>query len=316
MASASAQAREHNSLGLRLLLTSASAVVSETMTFPLDMTKTRLQLQGEMGQGGVKRGAVGMATHILREEGIRGLYRGLSPAVLRHTFYTSIRIVTYEQLRNRFDDDKHNLSVTRKALIGGVSGLIGQLIASPADLVKVRMQSDGRLIKMGHAPRYTGMADAFKKIVKTEGVRGLWRGVGPNVQRAFLVNTGELSCYDASKQFVIQKGWFNDNVGAHTFASLMSGFTATILSCPADVVKTRMMNQVRHDPTSSAAAAARPDAVFYRNSLDCLVKTVKAEGVGALWKGFFPTWTRLGPWQFVFWISYEQLRRLAGLAPF
>ncbi|KAL2633752.1 hypothetical protein R1flu_005231 [Riccia fluitans] len=311
MASASAQARE-NSLGLRLLLTSASAVVSETMTFPLDMTKTRLQLQGEMGQGGVKRGAVGMAAQIVREEGISGLYRGLSPAVLRHTFYTSIRIVTYEQLRNHYDDE-HNLSVPRKALIGGVSGLIGQMIASPADLVKVRMQSDGRLIKMGHAPRYTGLADAFKKIVKTEGVRGLWRGVGPNIQRAFLVNTGELACYDVSKQFVIQKGLFADNIGAHTFASLMSGFTATILSCPADVVKTRMMNQIRHDASCSGA---RPDAVFYRNSVDCLVKTVRAEGVGALWKGFFPTWTRLGPWQFVFWISYEQLRRLTGLSPF
>jgi solute carrier family 25 uncoupling protein 27 len=54
----------------------------------------------------------------------------------------------------------------------------------------------------------------------------------------------------------------------------------------------------------------------YRNSLDCLTKTVKAEGAMALWKGFFPTWTRLGPWQFVFWVSYEQFRRLTGLSSF
>jgi solute carrier family 25 uncoupling protein 27 len=84
---------------------------------------------------------------------------------------------------------------------------------------------------------------------------------------------------------------------------VMSGLSATILSCPADVVKTRMMNQ--------AAGVA-----VYRNSLDCLTKTVKAEGAMALWKGFFPTWTRLGPWQFVVWVSYEQFRRLTGLSSF
>ncbi|KAG6553285.1 hypothetical protein Mapa_005019 [Marchantia paleacea] len=308
----SAPSMEQN-FGLRLVLTSASAVAAESVTFPIDMTKTRLQLQGEMGRThGAKKGAVGMALLIARDEGIAGLYRGLSPALLRHIFYTSIRIVSYEQIRNHLHtgDDKHNVSVTKKAFIGGASGIIGQLIASPADLVKVRMQSDGRSIKMGQAPRYTGLADAFTKIVKTEGVGGLWRGVGPNVQRAFLVNMGELACYDASKQLVIDKGLFGDNIWAHTCASVMSGLSATILSCPADVVKTRMMNQARHDPASAATS------VYYRNSLDCLVKTIKVEGVGALWKGFFPTWTRLGPWQFVFWVSYEQLRSLTGLSSF
>lgn len=185
----------------------------------------------------------------------------------------------------------------------GILRLMKQVIASPADLMKVRMQADGRLMKLGHTPRYTGVSDAFVKIVRAEGVRGLWRGVGPNAQRAFLVNMGELACYDQAKQWVIGRGISGDNIGAHTLASVMSGLSATILSCPADVVKTRMMNQ-------------DSGGIAYRNSLDCLAKTVKAEGVMALWKGFFPTWTRLGPWQFVFWVSYEQLRRLSGLSSF
>lgn len=82
----------------------------------------------------------------------------------------------------------------------------------------------------------------------------------------------------------------------------MSGLSATTLSCPADVVKTRMMNQGGH--------------VKYKSSYDCLVKTVKIEGLRALWKGFFPTWARLGPWQFVFWVSYERIRLIAGLTSF
>lgn len=180
-------------------------------------------------------------------------------------------------------------------------------MASPADLVKVRMQADGRLRSQGLQPRYSGPFDALTKIVRAEGIIGLWKGVVPNVQRAFLVNMGELACYDHAKRFIIENQIAGDNIFGHTFASVISGLCATTLSCPADVVKTRMMNQ---------AAASKEGTIKYNSSYDCLVKTVKVEGLRALWKGFFPTWARLGPWQFVFWVSYEKFRKLAGLSSF
>lgn len=179
-------------------------------------------------------------------------------------------------------------------------------MASPADLVKVRMQADGRIVSRGLQPRYSGPLDAFRKIVHEEGASGLWRGVFPNAQRAFLVNMGELACYDQAKRFVIQNRIAEDNIYAHTLASIMSGLSATALSCPADVVKTRMMNQ----------ATNKDGKALYLSSYDCLVKTVKFEGIKALWKGFFPTWARLGPWQFVFWVSYEKFRTIAGMSSF
>ncbi len=48
--------------------------------------------------------------------------------------------------------------------------------------------------------RYKGTAHAFGDIVRTEGVRGLWKGWGPNVQRAYIVNAVELATYDQAKQ--------------------------------------------------------------------------------------------------------------------
>lgn len=183
-----------------------------------------------------------------------------------------------------------------------------QIVASPADLIKVRMQADGRFISQGLQPRYSSIFDAFRKIVQTEGFLGLWRGVLPNAQRAFLVNMGELTCYDYSKHLIIDHNICEDNVFAHTLASVASGLAATALSCPADVVKTRMMNQ--------AAGNKEEMKITYRSSYDCVVKTVKFEGLKALWKGFFPTWARLGPWQFVFWVSYEKFRRASGLSSF
>jgi solute carrier family 25 (mitochondrial uncoupling protein), member 27 len=166
------------------------------------------------------------------------------------------------------------------------------------------MQADSRLMSQGIQPRYTGVADAFTKIIRAEGFLGLWKGAVPNAQRAFLVNMGELTCYDTAKQFVIRKQICHDNLYAHTLASVCSGLSATTLSCPADVIKTRMMNQ------------DKVGTDLYRNSLDCLVKTVRHEGLTALWKGFLPTWGRLGPWQFVFWVSYEKLRQTSGMSSF
>ena len=188
----------------------------------------------------------------------------------------------------------------------GLFLLVVQVVASPADLVKVRMQADGRLVSQGLEPRYSGPFDALTKIVRSEGFGGLWKGVIPNVHRAFLVNMGELACYDHAKHFVIRNQVCEDNIFAHTLASIMSGLSATALSCPADVVKTRMMSQ----------SVGKEDKAVYKNSYDCLVKTVRVEGVRALWKGFFPTWARLGPWQFVFWVSYEKLRQTSGLSSF
>lgn len=292
------EAKEGKATYRKMALTSLSAMVAETATFPIDITKTRLQLH----QAHSPTNAFTVASDIVKSKGISGLYQGLSPAIIRHLFYTPIRIVAYEHLRTAAPSN----SLSAKAFVGGISGILAQVVASPADLVKVRMQADSSLVSQGLPPRYKGSFDALSKIVGSEGFGGLWRGVFPNVQRAFLVNMGELACYDQAKHFIIGHRICDDNIYAHTLASIMSGLSATTFSCPADVVKTRMMNQVSVQETR----------LQYRNSYDCLLKTVKHEGIMALWKGFFPTWARLGPWQFVFWVSYEKFRRIAGLSSF
>ncbi|KAJ0975367.1 hypothetical protein J5N97_017332 [Dioscorea zingiberensis] len=281
-------------------LASLAAAVAETATFPIDIIKTRLQLRHGHSSGGA---ALRVAADIWNKGGLLGFYNGLSPAVLRHLFYTPVRIVSYEYLRTSSSDA--DTPLLRKALAGGVSGVAAQVLASPADLVKVRMQADGHLLTQGHQPRYTGIFNAFRKTAQSEGFLGLWRGVFPNAQRAFLVNMGELTCYDSAKHFIIDKEICEDNMFAHTFASVASGLCATALSCPADVVKTRMMNQ-----------DAVKDVSLYRNSFDCFIRTIRCEGIFALWKGFFPTWARLGPWQCVFWVSYEKFRQVSGLSSF
>lgn len=78
------------------------------------------------------------------------------------------------------------------------------------------------------------------------------------------------------------------------------------------------MNQ-RQVATTAVATAAATDgaagtlstvaAAPYKGSFDCAVRTVRLEGPRALYKGFIPTWVRMGPWNIIFFITYEQLKQ-------
>lgn len=141
---------------------------AQGVTFPIDITKTRLQLQGQADFTGTKFGFGGMAMNIAKTEGVAGLYAGVTPAVARHIPYTGFRAIGYEYIRAFFcgDKPKDQAPLLAKMAAGMTAGGVGQAIAVPCDLIKVRMQGDGRLVAAGKLdkPRYTGLFDAFTKI--------------------------------------------------------------------------------------------------------------------------------------------------------
>lgn len=287
--------------GAKFALTGVSAMTAESVTFPIDITKTRMQLHGE-GQAGQQVSFLRAGSTIVQKEGFFGLYRGVSPAIARHVPYTGTRVILYEYLRGRFTKEGEKPSFLMRLGMGFTAGGTAQVIAVPMDLIKVRMQADGRLVASGELskPRYSGLVDAMRKITTQEGVVGLWKGSVPAVQRAAMVNLGELATYDTAKQMWLGTGLVADNVYCHVLSAVCSGFFASLASTPADVVKTRLMNQ----------------SGVYKGSIDCFVKTAQTEGVRGLYKGFLPGWARLGPWQLVFWVTFEKLRHVTGVGTF
>ncbi|KAL4649203.1 mitochondrial uncoupling protein 4, partial [Arapaima gigas] len=287
---------EENSLTVRwpratkFAVSACAAAAAEIVTFPLDLTKTRLQIQGEAAQGGASRGSsrgmLRIALGIVCEEGPLALWQGATPAIYRHIVYSGVRMVAYEQFRDsvlgRRDDAAFPLW---KAMVGGMlAGALGQFMASPMDLVKVQMQMEGRRRLEGKPPRVQGVYHAFVKIVSEGGARALWAGWVPNVQRAALVNLGDLATYDSVKHFLLWNTTLQDNILCHSLASTCSGLIAAVMGTPADVIKTRIMNQ----PTDTSGRG-----LLYRSSWDCLVQSVRGEGFMSLYKGFLPTWMRM-----------------------
>jgi hypothetical protein len=170
-------------------------------------------------------------------------------------------------------------ALLHKVLSGMVCGGVSSAICNPTDVVKVRMQADGMNTAPGAKPRYRHVFHAFGEIARTEGARGLYKGVSPTVQRAAVVAAVELSSYDECKTLMVQWGWGATSVATHFGASIMAGFLSTIASSPLDVVKSRVMNQ----PVDANGRGLR-----YSSTLDCFRKSTQAEGVLSLWKGFLP----------------------------
>ncbi|KAM3726711.1 Mitochondrial uncoupling protein [Dirofilaria immitis] len=289
--------------GSKYLLSCCASFVAESVTYPLDVVKTRLQMVSGY------TGATRITWHILKDEGFHCLFSGLAPAVYRHFIYTGFRMGIYEAMRSAiFDKEKHKLfPVWQSAICGLISGAVAQFLASPTDLVKVQMQAKGMRKPDNLQPRFRNSYYVFIALYKSNGFMGLWTGWLPNTQRAALLNMADLATYDRTKHWLMTKDYL-DNYYTHFIASLVSGMAAAIVSTPADVVKTRIMVQLRNNDKRSMHR--------YKGSYDCLKRICRDEGFFALYKGFVPLYVRSAPWSLIFWITYEQMRHMFDISGF
>ena len=143
----------------------------------MDTAKVRLQIQGqkkaEMGANFVPKysGMFGAIATIAKEEGPWSLWKGISAGLQRQVVFAGIRIGTYPYVRNLICGklkDGETPTLSKRIIAGLITGAVGISVASPTDVVKIRLQAEGRL-PPGVARRYNGSIDAYRKIVASEG---------------------------------------------------------------------------------------------------------------------------------------------------
>ncbi|KAJ8347787.1 hypothetical protein SKAU_G00263760 [Synaphobranchus kaupii] len=269
--------------------------IADLVTFPLDTAKVRLQIQGESVHGtkGVKyRGVFGTIATMVRTEGPRSLYNGLVAGLQRQMSFASVRIGLYDSMKQFYTQGSENASIVSRLMAGCTTGAMAVAFAQPTDVVKVRFQAQVRLTD--GVKRYNGTMDAYRTIARDEGIRGLWKGCMPNITRNAIVNCAELVTYDIIKELILKYDLMTDNVPCHFTAAFGAGFCTTIVASPVDVVKTRFMNST---------------AGQYSSAVNCAVTMLTKEGLTAFYKGFMPSFLRLGSWNIVMFVSYEQIKR-------
>jgi len=92
-------------LALQLATAGVAACIADMITFPLDTTKVRLQVQGELGGGAQSRGVLGTMSHIMRHEGATALYSGIVPGLQRQMAFSAIRIGGYESVKQKYMEE-------------------------------------------------------------------------------------------------------------------------------------------------------------------------------------------------------------------
>uniref|UniRef100_A0A2N9ILF8 Uncharacterized protein n=1 Tax=Fagus sylvatica TaxID=28930 RepID=A0A2N9ILF8_FAGSY len=274
-----------------------ASIIAGASTHPLDLIKVRMQLQGESGHVpnpalqayrpalATPNGYISLmeASHIAQPQpsrvglisiGTRIVQAEGAAALFSGVSATILRQTLYSTTRmGLYDILKQKWSDSDTAKLPIMRKIAAGLIAGSIGAA-VGNPADVAMVRM--------QADGRLPIEQRRNYKSV------------------LASYDQVKEMILEKGVMKDGIGTHVTASFAAGFVASVASNPIDVIKTRVMN-MKLEP-----GAVPP----YSGALDCAMKTVRAEGLMALYKGFIPTISRQGPFTVVLFVTLEQVRKL------
>ncbi|GJN71967.1 putative mitochondrial oxodicarboxylate carrier [Purpureocillium lilacinum] len=261
----------------------AVAGVSEILLmYPLDVAKTRIQLQtGKGGGAEAYNGMLDCFRKIIKTEGFSRLYRGISAPILMEAPKRATKFAANDEwgkaYRKMFGVPQMTQSLS--VLTGATAGATESFVVVPFELVKIRLQDKAS------AGKYNGMVDCVTKTVRNEGPLALYQGLESTMWRHILWNAGYFGCIFQVRQMMpkaeTQRGqMFNDLI-----SGAIGGTVGTVVNTPLDVVKSRIQNTPRVPGVVPKYNWAWP-AVF---------TVLREEGPAALYKGFLPKVLRLGP---------------------
>ncbi|CAN1813998.1 Folate transporter 1, chloroplastic [Linum perenne] len=244
-------------------------------THPLDVVRTRFQVNdGRLSVLPTYRNTGHAIVTIARLEGLKGLYAGMSPAVLGSTVAWGLYFLFYSRAKERYSKNKNqSLSPLYHLASAAEAGGLVCLCTNPIWLVKTRLQ----LQTNRHQSRpYSGLYDAFKTIMREEGWRALYKGLGPGL----FLNSADYALLGAS-----------------------SKLSAILLTHPFQVVRARLQQRPGVDGTQR-----------YINSFHVVKETFRFEGFRGFYKGITPTILKSLPTSAITFLVYENVLKFLKLA--
>jgi len=184
-------------------------MTAQFCVYPIDTLKFRLQC--ETVEGGLKGNALLFQTAktMWKDGGFRAAYRGLGLGLIGMFPYSAIDIGTFELLKKTYtrtkaryygihEEDAIPGNVATAAL-GASSGALGASIVYPLNVLRTRLQTQGTAM---HPPTYTGIVDVAQQTLRNEGVRGLYKGLTPNLLKVAPALSITWVCYENMKRLL------------------------------------------------------------------------------------------------------------------
>eukprot|EP00105_Crassostrea_gigas_P008451 XP_011423021.1 PREDICTED: mitochondrial coenzyme A transporter SLC25A42 [Crassostrea gigas] len=196
--------KQHLPPHLRFLAGSLAGVTSSSLTYPLDLMRARMAVTLKAQYSNLWS----VFLHIVRAEGPATLYKGFTPTVLGSIPYSGASFFTYETLKKwhaGYCDGRDPAPIERRAL-GAVAGLLGQSASYPLDIVRRRMQTAG---VTGQGSMYTSISQTVKVVWRSEGWRGLYKGLSMNWIKGPIAVGTSFTVYDTSLHWLRSFTYFH-----------------------------------------------------------------------------------------------------------
>ncbi|XP_053675944.1 solute carrier family 25 member 35-like [Anopheles nili] len=296
--------------GTDFLLGGIGSMGATLITNPLEVVKTRMQLQGELAAKGTYhkpyRSVVDAFVTIAKKDGYAALQKGLAPSLCFQFILNSCRLGIYNTANEHgwTKQRNGNQSILKSAFWGATGGFVGSALASPFFMLRTHLQSQAKAeIAVGYQHQHTGMVSAMKDIFKKHGIQGLYRGVAVTMPRALLGSGGQLAAFGYTKDCLLRYPIVSNqsDTFVSTVAGAVGGTVMAITMTPPDVIATRLYNQ---------GVDAKGKGIYYNGVVDCFIKILKSEGVAGLYKGFWPHYMRIGPHATLVLLFFDELKSI------
>ncbi|KAF3319984.1 solute carrier family 25 member 44-like protein [Carex littledalei] len=239
------------------------------------------------------------AAQILRTDGPRGFYRGFGTSLAGTVPARALYMAALESTKSAVGTAALRLglpepvaSTTASAAAGVNAAIAAQLVWTPVDVISQRL--------MIHKHKYLGGVDALKKIIKYEGLNGLYRGFGVSILTYAPSNAVWWASYSVSQRFIWQLvGYDNSDyrsvMAVQGLSAAMAGGAAAVVTMPLDTIKTRMQ------------------VMDCGGSMRRTVKgLIKEGGLSACFRGLGPRWASMSLSAATMITTYEFVKRLSA----
>ncbi|KAJ5106545.1 hypothetical protein N7456_003220 [Penicillium angulare] len=196
-------------------------------------------------------------------------------------------------------------------LMGGVSAAVSKTAAAPIERIKLLIQNQDEMLKVGRLDRkYNGIGDCFKRTAAQEGVVSLWRGNTANVIRYFPTQALNFAFRDTYKSMFAYKKerdgytkWMMGNLASGGAA----GATSLLFVYSLDYARTRLAN----DAKSSKGSGERQ----FNGLVDVYRKTLASDGIAGLYRGFGPSVLGIVVYRGLYFGMYDSIKPVLLVGP-
>ncbi|OMJ90363.1 hypothetical protein SteCoe_7278 [Stentor coeruleus] len=267
---------------------SISGIITSTLIQPLDVIKTNILTIN-------KNFSISQSISFVKQQyGISGFWRGLRPACYKGFIGSGISFYYLETLKSLIPTS--NIGFTSNSLIAMISRGLTIVSLSPLSIIKVRMEAP-------HGSGYQSVSEGIFRIYTEEGIKGYYRGLTSCLLRDLPFAGLAYGFYELfSSIFSSMSGSDQPSMKNRTMAGMSAGFTATLLTQPFDIIKTRQ--QFCH--------VATHDEHRYKNIFDALIKIYQNEGINGFTVGLKIRLIERSSGFTIVWVIYEKLK-LAGI---